>query len=72
MEALHKRTVQPDGYDDGKQYFIVRNSWGEAFGDKGYCYISYDFFTGKYQTSQTNQTKDSQNNAFIFWCLTHE
>jgi C1A family cysteine protease len=60
------------GYDDDKQHFIVRNSWGEEFGDKGYCYIPYDFFTGKYQTSQTNQADDSQDNAFSFWCLTHE
>ncbi|NQZ88856.1 MAG: C1 family peptidase [Colwellia sp.] len=57
------------GYDDEKQHFIVRNSWGEEFGDKGYCYIPYEFFTGKYQTSQT---EDSQDNAFSFWCLTHE
>jgi C1A family cysteine protease len=60
------------GYDDDKQHFIVRNSWGEEFGDKGYCYIPYDFFTGKYQTSQKNQADDSQDNAFSFWCLTHE
>lgn len=24
---------------NGKPYFIVRNSWGLRFGDKGYCYI---------------------------------
>ncbi|MBA6232545.1 C1 family peptidase [Colwellia sp. MB3u-28] len=60
------------GYDDNKQHFIVRNSWGEEFGDKGYCYIPYDFFTGKYQTSQTGQVKDLQDNTFSFWCLTHE
>jgi C1A family cysteine protease len=60
------------GYDEDKQHFIVRNSWGEEFGDKGYCYIPYDFFTGKYQTNQKNQTDDSQDNAFSFWCLTHE
>ena len=57
------------GYDDEKQHFIVRNSWGEEFGDKGYCYIPYAFFTGKYQTSQL---EGSQDNAFSFWCLTHE
>lgn len=23
--------------------FIVRNSWGEFFGDKGYCYMAYKY-----------------------------
>ncbi len=25
------------------QYFIVRNSWGPGWGDKGYCYMPYDY-----------------------------
>lgn len=28
------------GYSDANKCYIVRNSWGESFGDKGYCYIS--------------------------------
>lgn len=31
------------GYSDAEKIFIVRNSWGEAFGDKGYCYIPYSY-----------------------------
>ena len=31
------------GYNDRQQVFIVRNSWGEQWGDKGYCYIPYDY-----------------------------
>lgn len=31
------------GYSDKEQVFIVRNSWGENFGDKGYCYIPYAY-----------------------------
>ncbi|MDE5418467.1 C1 family peptidase [Labilibaculum sp. DW002] len=31
------------GYSDADKYFIVRNSWGANFGDKGYCYIPYDY-----------------------------
>lgn len=31
------------GYSDRDKVFIVRNSWGEEWGDKGYCYIPYDY-----------------------------
>ena len=31
------------GYSDIDKVFIVRNSWGEAWGDKGYCYIPYNY-----------------------------
>jgi hypothetical protein len=31
------------GYSDPDRVFIVRNSWGEAWGDRGYCYIPYDY-----------------------------
>lgn len=31
------------GYSDENKVFIVRNSWGEGFGDKGYCYIPYSY-----------------------------
>ncbi|MCU0325991.1 MAG: C1 family peptidase [Spirosomaceae bacterium] len=31
------------GYSDPDQMFIVRNSWGEDWGDAGYCYIPYSY-----------------------------
>ena len=31
------------GYSDESKFFLVRNSWGEHFGDKGYCYIPYSY-----------------------------
>lgn len=31
------------GYSDVDQVFIVRNSWGSRWGDKGYCYMSYSY-----------------------------
>ncbi|MBQ5888012.1 MAG: C1 family peptidase [Bacteroidaceae bacterium] len=31
------------GYSDKDKVFIVRNSWGDSFGDKGYCYIPYSY-----------------------------
>lgn len=31
------------GYDNAKRRFIIRNSWGTAWGDKGYGYLPYEF-----------------------------
>lgn len=31
------------GYSDPDKVFIVRNSWGHQWGDKGYCYIPYEY-----------------------------
>lgn len=31
------------GYSDADKVFICRNSWGESWGDKGYCYIPYAY-----------------------------
>ena len=33
------------GYDDKKQQFIVRNSWGEGWGQKGYFTMPYAYLT---------------------------
>lgn len=33
------------GYDDSKNSFLVRNSWGENWGISGYCYIPYEYIT---------------------------
>lgn len=33
------------GYKDSAEMFIVRNSWGESWGEDGYCYIPYEYMT---------------------------
>ena len=33
------------GYTDETKHFVVRNSWGESFGDGGYCYIPYSYIS---------------------------
>jgi hypothetical protein len=35
------------GYSDVESVFIVRNSWGTEWGDKGYCYIPYNYLMNK-------------------------
>ncbi len=32
------------GYDDAKKHFIIRNSWGRGWGEKGYGYLPYRYF----------------------------
>jgi len=32
------------GYDDSKQLFKFKNSWGKGWGDNGYGYLPYDYY----------------------------
>jgi C1A family cysteine protease len=36
--------VMAVGYDDAKQWFVVRNSWGDGWGLKGYFTMPYAYF----------------------------
>ena len=35
------------GYDDLKKVFIIRNSWSDKWGDKGYFYMDYEYFINR-------------------------
>lgn len=48
------------GYDDRRQRFIVRNSWGARWGDGGYFTLPYEFFEARI---------DGQSLAWDFWTL---
>lgn len=39
------------GYDEDKRWFIVRNSWGEGWGDHGYFYMPFDYLTNEHLSS---------------------
>ncbi|HEY9854819.1 MAG TPA: C1 family peptidase [Stenomitos sp.] len=36
------------GYDDAKESFLIRNSWGSDWGQGGYFYMPYDYFQPSY------------------------
>jgi C1A family cysteine protease len=40
--------VMAVGYDDSKQCFIIRNSWGAGWGLKGYFYMPYGYITSSH------------------------
>ena len=42
-EMLGGHCVICVGYDDNKEKFIIRNSWGKKVGDKGYYYMPYQY-----------------------------
>lgn len=39
------------GYDDSKQWFVLRNSWGDSWADKGYAYMPYAYLMNRQLSS---------------------
>ena len=44
-KLLGGHAVAVVGYCNKQKHFIIRNSWGEEWGDKGYFYMPYKFIT---------------------------
>ena len=44
-ELLGGHAILVVGYDDSIQRFICQNSWGISWGDKGFFYMPYSYFS---------------------------
>ncbi len=44
-KILGGHAVMAVGYDSKRQFILVRNSWSEGWGQKGYFWMPYKFFT---------------------------
>ena len=42
LDDVHSMVIA--GYDDSRNAFLVMNSWGTSWGDKGFAWIDYQFF----------------------------
>ncbi|MDR3566043.1 MAG: C1 family peptidase [Negativicutes bacterium] len=58
-ELLGGHAVLAVGYDDAKQWIIIRNSWGTSWGDKGYCYLPYQYWSAGLVTDMWTGTADA-------------
>lgn len=54
--VLGGHAVLAVGYDDSEERFIVRNSWGEQWGNAGYFYMPYKYLL-------------NDNLSDDFWCI---
>ena len=46
-KMLGGHAIMAVGYDSEKEVFIIRNSWGVEWGDKGYFNMPYSYITNK-------------------------
>jgi C1A family cysteine protease len=42
-QPMGGHAVMCAGYDDASGHYLILNSWGPGWGDKGYCYLPYEY-----------------------------
>ncbi|CAF1226848.1 unnamed protein product [Adineta steineri] len=52
------------GYSEESQAFLVRNSWGQNWGEKGYCYIPYAYLANPDYTDEAFAIRKVANDDF--------
>jgi hypothetical protein len=52
------------GYDQTRRLFIVRNSWGDDWGDRGYAYMPYDYVLDRRWTQNAWAIRLTTREAF--------
>lgn len=48
---IYGHTMLVVGYDDARKAFRIQNSWGRDWGDRGYAWFSYEFWTRSVETA---------------------
>lgn len=63
-KILGGHCVMAVGFDESKQSFIIRNSWGDNWGLYGYFYMPYAFVMGS-----PKQNPEIESYASDFWLI---
>lgn len=54
------------GYDDSRGAFLVQNSWGTRWSQRGYCWVAYELF----DQIQLQDTDEQGKPVFCNWAVT--
>lgn len=64
-EALGGHAVSIVGYDDNEQAFIIRNSWSEEWGEKGFGRVAYSDISGIGRSTWLFETPATAGSVYV-------